>query len=94
MFGRVGDRHGIKTVKLRIIHKKVGGDDLNKYDRIVVQTIAMIAENHGCHLTNVNIGIDKHGECVGLIEIDGPEEKKQGLAQAIEIAIAIINNCE
>jgi hypothetical protein len=57
---------------------------MHERDMLIVQTMAMIAENHGCHLTNVDICRDKNGERVGLIEIEGPEEKKRALAVAID----------
>ena len=60
---------------------------MNEHDRLVVQTMAMIAEQHGCHLTNVDICLDRHGKRVGLIEIDGPEEAKFALAMAIDEAL-------
>ena len=60
---------------------------MHECDRLIVQTMAMIAENHGCHLTNVDICCDKNGKRIGLIEIDGPEEKKQVLAVAIDEAL-------
>ena len=60
---------------------------MHECDRLIVQTMAMIAENHGCHLTNVDICRDKNGKRIGLIEIDGPEEKKQALAVAIDEAL-------
>lgn len=49
-----------------------------------MQTVSIIAENHGCHLTNVDICLDKKGQRMGLIEIDGPEENRIALAHAID----------
>ncbi len=60
---------------------------MNEYDKIIVQTMALVAARHGCHLTNVDICRDKTGQRVGLIEIDGPSEKQDELAMAIEDAL-------
>lgn len=60
---------------------------LNEYDKIIIQTMSLIAEQHKCHLTNVDISVDENGQRVGLIEIAGPEEKKVALSQAIDEAL-------
>lgn len=38
-------------------------------------------------MINADICLNKHGERVDLIEIDGPAEKKQALAHAIDEAL-------
>lgn len=60
---------------------------MHQQDAIIIATIGMIADHHGCKLTNANIVLNKDGEKMGLIEIDGPEEKRQALAQAIDDAL-------
>lgn len=63
---------------------------MTSQDTVFIQTISMIAENYGCHLTNVDVCLDKNGKRIGLIEIDGPEENQVALAQAIDEAKELI----
>lgn len=61
---------------------------MHSEDLVIIQTISLIAREHDCIVTNVDISYDADAnQRIGLIEIDGPEEKQYQLSVAINEAL-------
>lgn len=59
--------------------------DMHPQDLVIIQTMSLLAEKHGCKITNVDVHFDaEQGYPVGQIQIEGGEEKKEKLAQEID----------